>query len=1184
MENQDSNFNISEEKSGNSTSKALRFAQRFAPLAARIVAWALGIFVVIIFAILCIAQWYLVPERATRLANEYANETFDNAQTSIGRVEVHAWSSFPYITIDIADLQIISKAFSQLPENRRAVLPAYADSLVHFSKAHAELNVLQLPFLRFSLHNVSADRLKVNAVQCDSLANYQMSTTSEPSTEPLSLPKIFFNKIALNDCQGITYFSADSISSMAAKLDCKTLALDAQGSDDYMLNFDGNATYQSGELTMLNSEPFTLNGILHWDSDKPMRVALKDMTMQAIDTHLAASLAVDATYTDEIIVESLNLKTAPISYSKLVAALPKEYRNEVASIRTNLTFDFAAALKEPYNLKTDSFPSLEAQLNVPDCYVETVNGKLRLDHMEMAATADLNKDKPELSVAKLSKMLLSAKGMSLNVTGEATDVMRDALIQGDIKGDADLGALIQLLALNFDFSLKGILNANTHLNSRLSSFTNLAYHKIQLDGTATLTDFAYDSPADTMQCSFNKADIVLDSKSQKALRMQAQIDTISASMPGLAVGIKQANASFGVATQHFNPNDTTIVPMGLKIIADRARVQQAGGSKIFMKNPECLATINRYSGLKKNPMIHFDVKVADAGYRDEGLLMVLHGGHFDFFAHLRTAEEKEQAKSKAAARIATLRQENPSLTTEEIFAMARKKAEISSKQEYLDMSVNKGLKDMLVKWNLHGTIQGERGSIFSPYFPVRNRLTGFDMKFSLDSVELNGLRYEAGKSNLRANGVLSNLRPTLLGSKRRPLKLDLTLRTDDMDLDEIINVVTKGMAYSANPTNMPDGEQLTDKQVDALVSKENPADSTLKAIVIPANLDASIKIKGENVHYTNLNFSKLRGSLDMHSGIAAINNLRANTDIGSAQFNAFYAAPNLDEIKVGFDLGMKQIQVAKFIKVIPKIDEYMSLLESVDGVIDANLAATTELDSATNILMPSLKAVMKLSGNNLTFLDAETFRKIGRMLLFKNNNKNSIDHMAMEMIVENQQLQIFPFKFDIDRYKLGVLGYTDIDLNFRYHISVLKSPIPFKFGINIYGTPDKMHFRFGGAKFKDTAQYISKNIVESAQINLRQQIRQSFRKGARAAMRNEVQIKERPAFDQKLNRVEQEVMTHEDSVELINNGFIEAPPAPPVQDAATVNAASPAGSAPVAPPAPEGILNRKQPLIPIKQQ
>ena len=97
----------------------------------------------------------------------------------------------------------------------------------------------------------------------------------------------------------------------------------------------------------------------------------------------------------------------------------------------------------------------------------------------------------------------------------------------------------------------------------------------------------------------------------------------------------------------------------------------------------------------------------------------------------------------------------------------------------------------------------------------------------------------------------------------------------------------------------------------------------------------------------------------------------------------------------------------------------MPMLQGIDGVINADIAATTRIDTAMNLDIPSLKAAVKLSGDSLVVMDEETFRTIGKWLLFKDKTHNMIDSMTVEMIVDNSQMQMFPFMFNLDRYKLG---------------------------------------------------------------------------------------------------------------------------------------------------------------------
>ena len=88
---------------------------------------------------------------------------------------------------------------------------------------------------------------------------------------------------------------------------------------------------------------------------------------------------------------------------------------------------------------------------------------------------------------------------------------------------------------------------------------------------------------------------------------------------------------------------------------------------------------------------------------------------------------------------------------------------------------------------------------------------------------------------------------------------------------------------------------------------------------------------------------------------------------------------------------------------------------------------------------------MKLHGDSLVLFDSETFATISKWLMFKNKKRNLIDNMDVELVVKDNTLELFPFIFQMDRYKVGVMGSNDLDLNLNYHVSVLKSPIPFKF-------------------------------------------------------------------------------------------------------------------------------------------
>ena len=146
--------------------------------------------------------------------------------------------------------------------------------------------------------------------------------------------------------------------------------------------------------------------------------------------------------------------------------------------------------------------------------------------------------------------------------------------------------------------------------------------------------------------------------------------------------------------------------------------------------------------------------------------------------------------------------------------------------------------------------------------------------------------------------------------------------------------------------------------------------------------------------------------------------------------------------------------------------------------------------------------------------------------------------MNVELLISNYQLDVFPFQVDIDRYRLGIMWYNDLDFNFDYHVSIIKSPIPFKFGVRLFGNTDSYKFRLGKAKYKEGVAMEKIQIVDTTRINLREQIRSAFNRGAKAALGSDLNFNKYKS-NEKVDSIES--FTHADSLLLIENGLIEAP-------------------------------------------
>ena len=101
------------------------------------------------------------------------------------------------------------------------------------------------------------------------------------------------------------------------------------------------------------------------------------------------------------------------------------------------------------------------------------------------------------------------------------------------------------------------------------------------------------------------------------------------------------------------------------------------------------------------------------------------------------------------------------------------------------------------------------------------------------------------------------------------------------------------------------------------------------------------------------------------------------------------------------------------------------------------------------------------------------------------------------MAIRDSKIEVFPFLVEMDRYKVAVGGTHNLDMTFDYHISVLKSPVPFKLGLNISGNLDDFKFRIGKCKYKDFLKPAKQAELDSTRRDVRQGIRDAIRRQIR---------------------------------------------------------------------------------------
>lgn len=375
-------------------------------------------------------------------------------------------------------------------------------------------------------------------------------------------------------------------------------------------------------------------------------------------------------------------------------------------------------------------------------------------------------------------------------------------------------------------------------------------------------------------------------------------------------------------------------------------------------------------------------------------------------------------------------------------------------------------------WMPKGIVGFNRLRLRTPEFGLPIRMSKTAVTVDGPKITLKNASVRIGRSNMTATGDMMGVYRTM--TKGEKLTAHLSLTSDLIDCNQLIN----SLSFPEDTT-----EVLTDS-----------VPSEMKLFVIPRNIDFELQTDLKKVIFEKMLFENVHGAVDIKNQAIHLEDLSMRALDADMKAVMVYKAGSPRGGYAGFDFKIRNINIAKLVDFVPALDTIVPMLRSFKGRVMFDVAADARLDSAMNIRIPTLRSAIHIKGDSLVLMDGETFAEISKMLMFKNKKENVFDSISANVTVHDGNVTVYPFLVEIDRYKAAVGGEQGLDMNFNYHISILKSPLPFKAGVNISGNLDKMKFRIGKAKYKDAVTPAAVHRVDSTRMNMGNEIVNRFRR------------------------------------------------------------------------------------------
>ena len=1123
--------------------------------------------VLLVMGVIGVAVWILTPQKLTPIVERVAGE-YLNADVAIGRVELTYWSTFPQLHVKVDSLDIVSRSLRGLSAADRDCLPADADSLLSFVSLQGKVNIPSLMLMKVQLEDIVLDRPAVNIVCLnDSINNFDILPPSEEDADTTAMPDITINRFSLPGGLKAAYFSAADTTDMHLVVTPSQFATDDKST--YSVSTGGNARLEIAGVALPPSVDFRLDGKIVWKSHQPYELGLEAFDIGVGPVNATVNTRLD--FARDLVVKSFDINMPEVSVMEVVNWLPQEYVSSLAGLKTDLKVGLSAALTAPYAVSGSDLPSFDFTVDVPDgsmSYQQMVLKSFGLESSGHVDGHDIDR-----SVIDVKRLFAVGEGIGFKFSGTATRLLSDPVVKGEFKGGIGFAKLPSSLMGMLPFTLKGKLMLDADLDFRPSYFDRLNFHKIKIDGHATLTDFGLHMNDSTGDIYARHATLKFGSSSSitakdghridSLLTVSLKVDTASYMMDGLGLTGSDMRMGLGVSNKAASADTAVVIPLGLNINAQRLRyINMSDSSSVMIKSPKVGAVITRYKDSKKRPMMMTRISSDFIRYRSPEGRISLRDPQVQLRLHLNA---RPRMNKRLGAIFDSISAAHPSLRADSVYALARhelaamrhkRRAALAARPrsdrdstDMLDLRADKETRSLLLWWDASGRITAKRGRILTPYYPLRNVVRDVDISFDMDSLVIRDTKLRAGRSALTVNGVISNYTNAML-RKRAAMNLKLNLTGDTIDINQLVNAAFYGAAYAEKVAQgttaaVKMGDDVSDERLEKQV-ESSAADSVTGPLLVPMNLDADFNLSSKVVLYEGLTLHDFRGVAMMHEGAIMLTELGATTDAGRVNLNALYSAPTKDEMTLGLGLVLNNFYIEKFNKLFPTVDSILPALNTISGRINAEMVATTDIFPNMDINLGSLSAFLTIKGDSLVVIDPDTYKTISKWLMFKNKNRNMIDSISAQVAIANNQLEIYPFIFNFDRYKLGLMGNNDLAMNLNYHVSVLKSPIPFKFGINIKGTPENMKIRLGGAKVKENMVAERVNLVDTTRINLVKEMDRVFRRGVRKAKLKSLNARGHNPGEmlRVYEDLRSDTISAADSALLIKEGLLPPPPSP----------------------------------------
>lgn len=1041
--------------------------------ALKIIAWSLSGIVLTVVAVVCIAIYLIfTPERLTPIARQLADK-YVVCDHEIGEVDLTFFSTFPCFGASVKDVVIINPVTGAQSDTVLAV-PELVVALDLMNAIKGDIYIMQCR-LKDAQANIY--------IAADGLTNYNVLALPEseetPEEDTLSnegwqLNSFGWDEDLIVSARTLTFVDEkDTISASLQNASISVAGLEKDTLIGALLDVKAEHIYASlkgetyaNDLNIRLHLPALFNNVEH------IYINGTELQINEFGLSLDGEVGTPCLQSGEYNMD-LTLHTGKWDIESLLALVPAQFTQALADLSIAGTIQLEADVKGQYTQTL--LPRVQAHVRLRDGEGAYKPLPYELKDIELDANADLRLNKGEQSAVTLHHLSATTKETSFSAKGQVDDVLGDMLMDVALKLDAHLPDFAYFMPKNM--TLQGRTKGTADVRMRLSDLTNMRLEKGRINADLTLTDIHY--AQDSMVADLPKTHALIQIPNKQPSKPKvnwARIDLTTDKVDfQMATPLTAALKQTAIMVETGNVlSDDPVLYAALDLQTEQPIAASMDSMSVTIDAP----TLKAYAEYNTKDTMVIPVLQAQLAYN------ALNGYFKDIHADLKASQiEAAISGGRKDKTVPVLRAK---LNTDAVQAQIGN--ELSAKTGALSIKAasryNPKGENILLQWNPLLNIDLKGGELNMPErLPETVKIPSIEFAYSNREMTIQNSRVELGRSDLNLKGNVRHIGKWF--RHEAILEGELDVVSDHCDANQL-------MAWFSADSGSEEKEPVTNSPEPKAESQEQKAES--EPFLVPTDVDLALKTHVREVEIFNQVAKDLKGGLYVKNGEVILDEMGFVCRAAKMQLTAMYKSPWRDDLYVGFDYHMIDIDIDELLSMIPDLEEMVPMLSSFKGAAQFHLAVETYLNEKYQPKISTLRGAASLTGKDLVVLDGKTFSKISKLLLFKKKTENKIDSINAEITVYKDQIDVYPLCVQMDKYTVAMGGRHRTDMTFDYDINVLS---PIYLGVHVGGDLDNLKIKLAKCKYAKDFRPHWYQKADTQSLEMRKIIKESMEKNVR---------------------------------------------------------------------------------------